>query len=376
MGGGFYTLFLFRFCQGLTAGIFLHFIPAYISDLTPKEFGSRFGVYPQLSVVFGVLFSYTIGMILTNCFDYENLPTTVPVQNISIQVWQADVFWRVMLGLAMLPHLILLIFTFVGYIPDSPSSLIVRNKREEARDVLALFYQEEYVNVILEEREKTIYEETNNADTTISWVCKGYYIGFQLGIFQALSGIASYVTQTGHVISVSLHNPTFGIYTPIVITIAQLIGTFISVPMLQFLEWKSLILIGGFSLAVLNGLIGMFFYFYDIYEDFQPYALTFAVVLIIAYMFTFGITIGSSVWPYASYMMPSGAVTFAQAISLKLAGLSIMAFSFDVSAMGNPYVIIWVYAGLTLVFSVLNLILMPNIKGLSVVKVQEKLATE
>ena len=50
-----------------------------------------------------------------------------------------------------------------------------------------------------------------------------------------MTGIAAYVTQTGHVIAVTLQSPIFSIYTPIVITIAQLVGTFISVPLMQFL---------------------------------------------------------------------------------------------------------------------------------------------
>jgi MFS family permease len=76
------VLFAFRFLQGVTAGMFLHFIPSYISELTPKEIGSRFGVYPQLAVVLGVLFSYTLGMLMQNCFDYQNLPSNVPIQDI------------------------------------------------------------------------------------------------------------------------------------------------------------------------------------------------------------------------------------------------------------------------------------------------------
>ena len=84
-----------------------------------------------------------------------------------------------------------------------------------------------------------------------------------LAIFQAMTGIAAYVTQTGHIIAVSLNSPIFSIYTPIVITIAQLVGTFISVPLMQFMEWITLTLIGGFTCALWNGLIGMFFWFYN-----------------------------------------------------------------------------------------------------------------
>ena len=185
-----------------------------------------------------------------------------------------------------------------------------------------------------------------------------------------MTGIASYVTQTGHVIAVALKQPVFGIYTPLVITVAQLVGTFISVPLMQHLEWKSLTLIGGFTCALFNGLIGMFLYFFIEFEDFEEYGLTLAVVTILAFMFTFGVTVGSSAWPYASYMMPSGAITVAQVLNWIIAGVSIIAFSVDVNAEGNPIIMIWVYAGVTFIISILNWILMINIQGLNVVQVQ------
>ena len=95
-----------------------------------------------------------------------------------------------------------------------------------------------------------------------------------------------------------------------------------------------------------------------------------------ALLFTFGITVGSVTWPYASYMMPSGAVMVAQAINLKLSGIVIMFFSVDINLTNSPVFMIWLFAGVTLIFSILNWIFMLNIKGLSVIKVQEKLAIE
>lgn len=374
---GVIPLFVFRSIQGIVSGIWMSFIPTYIGELTPKEIGSRFGIYPQVAVVLGVLVSFTVGMVMIDCFDYEFLPTDVPVEQVTIVSWEANVFWRVMFGLALLPSIIQIILIFIGYIPESPYSLISKNRRDEARAVLALFYEEEFVNGILEEREKAIYEEVNNnLEKSITWSCKGYFLGFQLSIFQVMTGIASYVTQTGHVIAVTLQEPIFGIYTPIVITLSQLIGTFISIPLLQYLEWKSLTLIGGFSIALLNGLTGMFLYFFSIYEDFAPYAMTLAVVCIMALLFTFGITVGSASWPYASYMMPSNAVVAAQVLNWLLAGISIIAFSFDTNANSSPVIMLWVYAGVTFVLSVLNWILMINIKGLTIVEVQKKLATD
>ena len=143
---------------------------------------------------------------------------------------------------------------------------------------------------------------------------------------------------------------------------------------MQFMEWKTLTLIGGFTCALWNGLIGMFFWFFQEYSSFAEYGLTLGVVTIIAFMFTFGITVGSAAWPYAGYMMPSRAILFGQVINWLLAGAVIIFFSVDVNATGTPSIMIWVYCGITFVITCLCSCMMINIKGLTVTEVQEKLA--
>jgi hypothetical protein len=156
------------------------------------------------------------------------------------------------------------------------------------------------------------------------------------------------------------------------ITISQLIGTFISIEMLKYIEWRSLTLVGGFSIAFIDALIGLFFYLYANDNQWQ-YSIILSMICIMAFMFTFGMTIGSSVWPYIGYLMPSNGVTAALVVNWLLAGCSIIAFSFVTANMGNPWVMMWIYCGVTFVLSIFNAIFMVRIKGLSVRKVQLKL---
>lgn len=59
------VLFVFRFMQGVLVGNYMTLIPEYISELTPKQISSKYGVYPQISVVLGVLVAYSLGVIYT-----------------------------------------------------------------------------------------------------------------------------------------------------------------------------------------------------------------------------------------------------------------------------------------------------------------------
>jgi len=87
-------------------------------------------------------------------------------------------------------------------------------------------------------------------------------------------------------------------------------------------------------------------------------------------MFTFGVTIGSSAWPYASYMMPSGAILVAQVLNWLLAGATIIFFSVDVDKTNGPEIMIWIFGGTTFLISLIFWGIMPKIKGLNVVEVQ------
>jgi MFS family permease len=106
------TLYIFRIFQGVLAGLFMTLIPTYIGELTPKELGSRFGVYPQISVVLGVLVAFLVGVIFTECLGINSLQTGQ-----SLQGWQWETFWRVQLAIPLLPSLIQLLLIAVGYIP-------------------------------------------------------------------------------------------------------------------------------------------------------------------------------------------------------------------------------------------------------------------
>jgi MFS family permease len=75
------TLYIFRFLQGVLVGNFMTLVPTYIGELVPKEYGSKFGVYPQISVVLGVLVSFLLGMIFTDSFGMLNYTQPDQLQN-------------------------------------------------------------------------------------------------------------------------------------------------------------------------------------------------------------------------------------------------------------------------------------------------------
>lgn len=214
-------------------------------------------------------------------------------------------------------------------------------------------------------------------DNKVVWTDKGYMIGIILSVLQVLTGIASFVTQAGHVIAFTFKSTSIGLYTPILITISQLVGTFLSVPMLKYFEWRKMTIIGGFSLAFLDAMIGMFLYLYEQQDpsntDAKDKILLVTCIAIMFFMFTFGMSLGSSVWPYISFMMPAKGMVVASVVNWILAGSSIIAFSFVTNAMTSPYVMLFIYCSITFILTIVFTVMSINIKGMSAKKVQMQL---
>lgn len=96
-------------------------VPIYINELAPKDIVGSFGVFTQLFVVLALVVSYALGLILLAA---EAGPF---------------VFYRIMVGFNIITLLTQTICLFIGFIPESPNSLISKNRFEEAREVIGMF---------------------------------------------------------------------------------------------------------------------------------------------------------------------------------------------------------------------------------------------
>lgn len=181
----------------------------------------------------------------------------------------------------------------------------------------------------------------------------------ELALFQQFCGISSNVTQAGHVIS--FYNDIVGRYTPIIITLAQLLGTFVSIKLLKAFELKHLTLFGGLILTICNAALGVLFY--EFYSNAWRYSMQLSLTVLIAYMFTFGLTLGSTVWPYISLLLPQNLIKVATFLNWVSAGICIALFEMITGYLHSPYPVYFFYSGITLVASCLNSYLMEPMRG-------------
>ena len=90
-------------------------IPVYIHELSPRELAGFLGVFTQLFLAFAMLVDYALGVLLT-ALDADPY-----------------VFCRIMQSYSGILLLFQIIFILIGFIPESPYSLIKKNRKEKAK---------------------------------------------------------------------------------------------------------------------------------------------------------------------------------------------------------------------------------------------------
>ena len=108
-------LWVFMACrigQGVCVGIYMAMVPIYIHELCPKEVLGSYGVFTQLFVIVALVFVFGMGL----AFDSASLA--------------AEDFYRLMVSMVGVFVIIQSVLLVLGFIPESPNSLLARGRRE------------------------------------------------------------------------------------------------------------------------------------------------------------------------------------------------------------------------------------------------------
>jgi SP family xylose:H+ symportor-like MFS transporter len=171
-GGGvmvLWTFFAFRFLCGIAVGLIGALSPLYISEISPPAERGRLVTYFQLAVVSGVVTVYFTNWFIASAGD---------------EYWLHAVGWRLMLGSTVIPVLIFVLL--LQTLPDTPRSLVMRGRSDEALSVLRRLVREEKACATLAEIEGSL---TVRNERLLAFGTRVLLLGFLLAVFQQLVGI-------------------------------------------------------------------------------------------------------------------------------------------------------------------------------------------
>ena len=274
-----------RLIIGLATGVVSFLGPLYISEISTKEKRGTLVSFYQLSLTFGILFSYVINFL---CSTLENN-------------------WRIMLSFGVFPALILLIGML--FLKDTPRFLIKQNKIDEATKLLNKLDDSQDINEIIKDIQTVLKEKTKFVLT--KKLIKPFVVGLGIMALQVATGINAIIYYTPTIFKMtSNQSDSIALISTIFIGVINFLMTFVAIALVDKIGRKPLLYIG--LTGMLIGTIGLSSVFH-----FNFYAQYLAIIFITLYIISFSMSMGpiallltAEVFPlkYRGYAMSSAVV--------------------------------------------------------------------
>jgi MFS transporter, SP family, sugar:H+ symporter len=228
-----------RFVIGLAVGSAALVVPLYLSEIAPTELRGRVASLNQMMIVVGILAAFIVNAILASSGD-----------------------WRLMLGLAAVPSVILLLGMFS--MPETPRFLVRQGEEGEAREVLEEVTQDDAKHAdqpeqkIEEIREVDEREEEGGVRALLKerWVRPALIVAIGLAVFQQFIGINTIIYYAPTTLTSVGFKPEDAIYLNLIIGVLNVAMTIVAIRIIDRVGRKPMLL-GGLvgmvlSLAVLG----------------------------------------------------------------------------------------------------------------------------
>ncbi len=230
-----------RFIIGLAVGSAALVVPLYLAEIAPTEVRGRIASLNQLMIVLGILAAFIVNAILASSQD-----------------------WRLMLGLAAVPSVVLLVGMLL--MPETPRYLVHAGEEDTARGVLEDLPGDERPADQIEEIREVEEHEENGAGLAgllrAKWVRPALVVSIGLAVFQQLVGINTIIYYAPTTLTNVGFGKTSAIYANLIIGVINVGMTVFAIRMIDRWGRKPLLLAGvagmvasllvlGISLSVL-----------------------------------------------------------------------------------------------------------------------------
>jgi MFS transporter, SP family, sugar:H+ symporter len=227
-----------RFVIGLAVGSAALVVPLYLSEIAPTELRGRIASLNQMMIVVGILAAFIVNAILASSGD-----------------------WRLMLGLAAVPSVVLLLGMFS--MPETPRFLVRQGEEGEAREVLEEVTQdgashEDQPQQKIEEIREVDEQDQGSVRTLLkeSWVRPALIVAIGLAVFQQFIGINTIIYYAPTTLTSVGFKPDDAIYLNLIIGVLNVAMTIVAIRIIDRVGRKPMLLAGlvgmVLSLAVLG----------------------------------------------------------------------------------------------------------------------------
>jgi len=347
-----WSLIVFRLIGGLAVGGASVVSPLYIAEISPAHCRGRMVAITQFNVVFGILLAYLSNYLIGGM----HLGATE---------------WRWMFGIEALPSALFTVLIF--FTPQSPRWLVARGRLEEARGVLQRCGSD---TGSVDEEIREIQHSMDLAHHSMQepFYCRRYLkpilLAVAMGAFNQLSGINAVLYYTPSIFKMAGAGVESALLQSVIIGFTMLVFTMFAMIIIDHFGRRKLMIVG--SIGYIIGLVGAAFAFYAKVEG--PLLLISLLVFIAAH----GFGQGAVIWVFISEIFPNRVRARGQALGsfTHWAMNAAISWTFPIIAAAAGWMAFGFYALCMVGQLVWVMLVMPETKGVSLEKIQEKLGID
>tara|TARA_R110002096_G_scaffold9533_1_gene37519 strand:- start:1799 stop:3220 length:1422 start_codon:yes stop_codon:yes gene_type:complete len=275
----FSTIFIFyRILGGIGVGLASMLSPLYIAEIAPADSRGKLVSFNQLAIVGGFMVVYFVNYFISRGGGSD--------------AWLNEVGWRWMFASEVIPAGLFLGLLF--FVPDTPRSLMLKNKPDEALEVLIKVNGEIEGKKILSEIKNSV-EETSGKLLSYGWGI--ILIGIALSVFQQFVGINVVLYYAPEIFKSIDPNTDGALLLTIIVGIVNFLFTIVAVKNVDKHGRKPLMLIGALGMAVAMLALGFVF--------FSGATGYLALGCMMLYVASFALSWGPVVWVLLSEIFPN-----------------------------------------------------------------------
>lgn len=344
------TLIMARVVLGLAIGIASFTAPLYLAEVAPEYIrGAMVSLY-QLMITIGIL----VAFLSDTAFSYSGN-------------------WRWMLGVIALPGVLFLVG--VSLLPDSPRWLMMRGRREEAREVLLRLRGDPAIvsreAADIEEQLKTpqrgwhLFLENSNFRRSVG-------LGVLLQLVQQFTGINVVMYYAPRIFQSMGYNVAAQMWFTAAVGLTNVLATFIAIGLVDRWGRKPILYTGFTVMAIGLGVVGTVMHLGIATEGQQ----LLAVAMLLMFIVGFAMSAGPLVWTLCSEVQPLkgrdfgiGASTLTNWTANTIVGATFLTL---LNTFGRAETF-WLYAALNVLFLLFTYALVPETKGVTLEHIERKL---
>jgi MFS transporter, SP family, xylose:H+ symportor len=349
---GWWPFMIFRFVGGVGVGGASVVSPMYIAEISPARYRGRLVAVTQFNIVLGILLAYLSNYVIGNL-------------NLGAQEW------RWMYSVMALPAAVFFFLLFLT--PQSPRWLIAKQRVEEARAVLEMCGTDTG-NVDEEIKEIQASLDLQHHTLEEPFFCKKYrrpiLLAVCLALFNQLSGINALIYYTKHIFEMAGYGSVDALLQSVLLGFTNLVFTLAAMAVIDHFGRKVLMIAG--SIGYISSLSAAA---YSFYTGNEGRLLLYCLMVFIA-SHAFGQ--GAVIWVYISEIFPNRVRARGQALGsfTHWVMAATISWTFPIIAAksgGNTFAF---YALCMVGQLIWVLLVMPETKGISLEKIQQKLGIE